>query len=251
MSKYTTQLRYICETLAGYTESKGLSDVDTIISAARPLLFNFSYPITDTAYKPVLENKIIKHYYMREIGLETVGLFRFYLNEKMNLIMPYYDSLYRSAALEFNPFHDVDYTITHEGEKSEETDKTTTGSGAESGTNTGTVTDSGTGDSWQYNNDTPQGGLSGLTSNNYLSEAIHHTATDGNTNTRNLVDSRQRSSTGRDQGTLESTDSYINRIAGKMGTVSYSDLLLSYRKTLLNIDALVISELSDLFMNIY
>lgn len=251
MSKYTTQLRYICETLAGYTESKGLSNVDEIIAAARPQLFNFTYPITDTAYKPVLENKIIKHYYMREIGLETVGLFRFYLNEKMNLIMPYYDELYKSAALEFNPFHDVNYTITHEGEKAEDTDKTVTGSGTESGTNTGTVQDSGTGDSWQYNSDTPQGGLSGLTNNNYLSEATHRTATDGNTNTRNLEDSRTRSDTTRDVGSLESTDSYINTISGKMGTVSYSDLLLSYRKTLLNIDALIISDLSDLFMNIY
>ena len=39
MSKYTTQLRFICETLAGLDESAGYTDVPTIIETARPQLF--------------------------------------------------------------------------------------------------------------------------------------------------------------------------------------------------------------------
>ena len=87
MSKYTTQLRFICENYAGLRESKGFNDVETIISTARPLIFSFSYPMTNTEYKPVLENKIIWHYYTREIGLESVGLWKFYLADKMRMII--------------------------------------------------------------------------------------------------------------------------------------------------------------------
>lgn len=36
MSKYTTQLRYICEVEAGYTESQPYSKVNEIVKAAAP-----------------------------------------------------------------------------------------------------------------------------------------------------------------------------------------------------------------------
>ena len=39
MSKYTTELRFICESLAGLTESKGYDDVNNIIEAAAPKIF--------------------------------------------------------------------------------------------------------------------------------------------------------------------------------------------------------------------
>ena len=62
------------------------------------------YPIFDENYRETLDTKILKHYYTREIGFETVGLWKFKLNTKMNEIMDYYNQLYESALLEFNPF---------------------------------------------------------------------------------------------------------------------------------------------------
>ena len=117
MSKYTTELRYICETHAGLTDSKGFNDIDTIIAAARPYIFNFSYPIFDDEYKEVLETKILRHYYTREIGLETYGLWKLKLETKMNEIMPYYNRLYKSELLSFDPLRDVDMQTTHVGTK--------------------------------------------------------------------------------------------------------------------------------------
>ena len=55
MSKYTTELRYICEHESGLEESKGYNDVEEIIENARTKIFNFSYPIYDESYKPFLE----------------------------------------------------------------------------------------------------------------------------------------------------------------------------------------------------
>ena len=47
MSKYTTEIRYICEHLCGLDESKGYNDVDAIIAQSRTKIFNFPYPIFD------------------------------------------------------------------------------------------------------------------------------------------------------------------------------------------------------------
>ena len=72
MSKYTTELRYILEDLAGLKDSVGYNSVATVINEARPKLFDFDYPIFDENYRPVLETKICKHFYTREIGAESL-----------------------------------------------------------------------------------------------------------------------------------------------------------------------------------
>ena len=110
MSKYTTEVRYICETMAGLTESEGYNSINEIIENAIPHIFDFDYPMFDENYRRVLEKKIIKHYYTREICMETYGLWKLKLDDRMNIIMPYYNELYKSAALEFNPFWDTDLT---------------------------------------------------------------------------------------------------------------------------------------------
>lgn len=119
MSKYTTELRYICESYAGLDESVGSNDVDATISTARSQIFNFSYPFfTDdptvvqehpelTGYKEALECKIISHYYLREIASETVGIFKLWLKNKMREIMPYYNQLYLSTLLDYDPLTDT------------------------------------------------------------------------------------------------------------------------------------------------
>ena len=54
-----------------------------------------NYPIFDENYRETLNNNILHHYYENEIGFETAPLFRFYLNQKLNEIMPYYNELYK------------------------------------------------------------------------------------------------------------------------------------------------------------
>ena len=110
MSKYTTEVRYICETFSGLDESKGCFNINEIVQQSRSKIFSFDYPIFDETYRGVIETKILKHYYTREIGLETVGLWLHKLDVKMNEIMPYYNQLYKSCLLEFNPFYNTDLT---------------------------------------------------------------------------------------------------------------------------------------------
>ena len=114
MSNYTTQLRFICEAYAGKDSSAPSSDVDSVINLARPKIFDFYYPIFDENYRAELENKILQHYYTQEIGLETVGLWKLKLRTKMREIMPYYNQLYKSELLKFDPFINTDYTDERE-----------------------------------------------------------------------------------------------------------------------------------------
>lgn len=306
MSNYTTELRFICETFAGEDESKGYNSINDIIAKARPRIFNFSYPIFDSAYKPTLETKIIKHYYTREICAETYARWKLFLDARLNEIMPKYNKLYESELLKFNPLYDADYT--REGNRDTETllddtqvtttDMTnlqtdnrksvTTLSGQDetiiSSEDGGTQRDYRTNepvvDQWTYYNDTPQGGVDGmhLSNNNYLTNATHvtstgegsvdeNTTTFGKTNdTTNTTDYGRVSNTNDTGTTKNDTDGtvtadrdskgntnedYAEHVIGKFPGKSYSKLLQEFRETFLNIDLMIIDELSDLFFGLW
>lgn len=223
MSKYTTEVRFICEQYAGLNDSVGFGGISAVIESARSKIFDFNYPIFDEAYRGVLETKILKHYYMREIGLETVGLWKHYLDMKMNEIMPYYNQLYKSELLEFNPLYDVDITTEHKGTK----DGTATTNG---GTRTNNKTNS-------YFSDTPQGSVSNLEELTYLTSAT--------VNDSNGVASNENNTT------IKDTEQYLEHVKGKNGGTSYAKMLEDYRNTFLNIDVKVINELNDLFMGLW
>lgn len=140
MSKYTTEVRFICENSAGLSESEGADNVDSVLDRCWNKVFNFDFPIFDENYRQVLCRKILKHYYTREIAHETVGRWKLALNTKLNEIMPYYNQLYKSELLEFNPFYDVDLTRSREGSGTRDTTGSTSNTSTESGTNTKTDT---------------------------------------------------------------------------------------------------------------
>ena len=62
MSKYTSEVRFICESLTWHEESSGYDGIDEIIEQAIPLIFSFDFPIFDENYREVLCTKILRHY---------------------------------------------------------------------------------------------------------------------------------------------------------------------------------------------
>ena len=77
-----------------------------------PLALN-NYPIFDEGHRAILNNKIIRHYYFREICCDSPERFNFYLETKMAEIMPYYNQLYKSELLEYNPLATEFYSETN------------------------------------------------------------------------------------------------------------------------------------------
>lgn len=236
MSKYTTQVRFICETSAKLTESSGFNDIEDILNKSWNNIFS-DFPIFDEHYRPELCKKILRHYYTREICCETVGRWKLFLSDKMKNIMPYYNQLYQSELLKIQPLVSVDKSIKHEGSGSET--KTTN----RNVTNTSTSRTDGSTDTWSYYSDTPQGGISGLDSNDYLTNATHNMGTDGTSSSLN------GSNTDNETGTGNRSDSYVDNVLGYDG--NQSEMLLKFRETFLNIDMMIIDELKDLFFTLW
>lgn len=251
MSKYTTQVRFICESACGLKESVGYKRVNDIIQGAIPYVFDFDFPIYDEGYRNVLCGKILKHYYTREIGAETVGLWKLWLDTKLNEIMPYYNQLYKSAVIEFDPMHDIDLTTTHTKDNdgvTNVTDKTKTNS---TGSGTQHTESDGSNTQRDLYSDTPQGGLQNVDNETYLTNArkitnAQETNGDSTSSYESDVDSENTNETA-----ITTTEEYVQKIVGKTGGASYSKRLQEFRSTFLNIDAMIIDELKDLFFNLW
>lgn len=68
-------------------------------------IFDDTWTTFDPEHKRELCSKIIRHYYFYEIGQETADRFKFYLNEHLALIMPYYNQFYQSETLKITPLY--------------------------------------------------------------------------------------------------------------------------------------------------
>lgn len=254
MSKYTTELRFICETQSGLSESVGYNDVNTVISTARPKIFNFDYPIFDQNYKPLLETKILKHFYTREIGLETYGLWKLKLDTKLNEIMPYYNKLYKSELLEYNPLWTDDYNITHnkgtDGTSVNVSDRNNKTNGTSVTVNNGTTTDDST--SRKRYSDTPQGALTDLENDKYLTNAEKTTINDTGTSKsdRNNANTSDQKEKVLNNNVFRNVEEYLESVQGRRGHDA-SELILKYRETFLNIDMMIINDLEELFMHLW
>lgn len=295
MSKYTTQVRFICESKSGLKVGGGSDDVDNIIESSWNKIFTSKAPFFDEAYRSVLCSKILKHYYMREICCETVGIWTLWMNTRLEEIMPYYNQLYESAKIEFNPMHDVDLTRKHErniegtskedGTRTQTTNeiredtgdisRNLTGNRDTDTTSDGTRNTTNTSDETKRDlySDTPQGAITGLENENYLTNArkitdnINGTGNEQTNTTEKIgADYRENESTNSNNnattngslngttsntGSSNTTEDYIETIVGKQGTESFSSLLNKFRETFLNIDMQVIEEFNDLFFGLW
>lgn len=191
-------------------------ELGVIIKSGFPLDLQ-SYPIFDESYREGLNNKIIRHYWFREIGFETAALFRDRLAMTMAEIMPYYNQLYKSQLISVDPM--ITHRLIRELGRTEN--------------NTGNSNVSADGKT--VYSDTPQGLLSigDIENELYASNA-------------SIANSNTDSSASENRNANES-ETFFGNTSGK----SESELLIQYRKTFLNIDMEVIKELEPLFMGIW
>lgn len=235
MSKYTTEVRFICEESAGLVDSAGYKKVEDVLTLAIPRVFDFDYPIFDESYREVLERKILRHFYTREICEETVGLWKLRLDDKMNIIMPYYNQLYKSELLKFNPLYDVEYSSVRQGKRDEtvtdknkydavsarertnESENTSEGNVKANDIKVSKDKEKGNGtdsnDSWDLYSDTPQGGISGI-SNAYADPSLGKKAylTNARNVTSNGSNQYERGNEGETINKSDSTETNQNNL---------------------------------------
>ena len=77
-----------------------------------------SYPIFDEAHREELNEKILKTYFQRKLGFETIALQKMMMDNFMNIEMPYFNDLYETKAKDINPLYDTDIKETYDGSES-------------------------------------------------------------------------------------------------------------------------------------
>jgi hypothetical protein len=187
-------------------------------------IFDFDYPIFDETYRSILEEKIKNHFMFREIGVETIGKFKFNLKARLNEIMPYYNKRYKAQALEQRILDNYDVTETY--------NRTVTNAD----NSNSTVND--TGDTKELYSDTPQGRIDfDGTESDYLTRLTK--------NVQNTTNQAETISNG------NGTENWTRTMKGNIGVQTDADAVVKYMSSLVNVDMEVISNLSDLFMMIY
>lgn len=224
MSKYTTELRWIVEQSLN---NAGADNIESNWPLCYDALGLADYPLFDETYRETLNNKIIRHYYTREIGAETAGRFRMFVRDAMHLIMPYYNQLYESEILAkgMEPLGDRNLKHTEHA----------WGNASNSGENTSHSSAN------QQNvyQDTPQSEMIPTQIKN-LQYATNVTIDEDSANA-----SGTSSSSGEYDNMVERTESGYSR--------PQSELLQLYRDTFLNIDNSIVHnvELSHCFLTIW
>lgn len=193
------------------------------------------YPIYDESHRETLNNMIINHYLMSEIGQETPALFKLYLNNTMNEIMPKYNILYRAVdeyVKRQSILSDVDLTIDTEGS----TENNSLSTSVISATNSSTEK------SKMINSDTPQGKIY---LNDLENQAYATTASLGSG--ENSSSSGSNSTNKVDNDTVNKNKTHTFGSNGKLPI----DVMIKIQQGILNIDESIIKELQPLFFGLY
>lgn len=209
--------------------------------------FSFSlsdYPIFNESYRTILNNKILNHYYMNEIGFETASLFNFYLSNTMNEIMPYYNELYKAQEKIINNlFDNLNITEIFTKNLNELNDQNITNNGNSTSNSTSNT---------NVNNknlyqDTPQGKISmeDLDNQKWATNANM----DKNSSNSTINDTSNTSSNTDLTNNREYEENYTKTIKGQNGMYNI-DILFKIKQQLLNIDLMIINDLNDLFMGL-
>lgn len=228
MAKYTIELRKVIETL-GENEVKSwfkdweLSDYLTADEIE---------VIEDrgTFSKDKLAQLIVDHYYMREIGYETVALFKRQVKVAMREIMEEKAPLIYSAAISYDPLVNVDFTESYESDNTNNgrTDNTSSSSSSGSGLT--------------VNSDTPQGQVTkaNILAGNYASSTSANEGTSSASNTAAVTSS--------DAGHNE----YTKRVKGNSGVSATAQRMVQqYRENIIMINRDIVKALESQFFGIY
>ena len=228
MAKYSMELRKVCdyytrEEVENWFKNYELSDFlrpDEIESIETANIWS----------KDRLAKKIVDHYFMREIGFETPGLFKHYVLITMQEIMEEKLPLIYSSSIKYDPLVNVDYT-----EKFERSLEGSANNNGESSSNSSS-------DSLNINNNTPQTRIY----KQNLDDGIY--ASSVNQNESSINDKTTTSN----NGSSSSNENYTKNVKGNSGVSATAQKMIEqYRENIIAIDRDIINELNSLFMGLY
>ena len=228
MATYTVELRKLCdlygrEEVENWFKDYKIEDYLTPVQIEQIEKFG-------VWSKDRLARKIVDHYYMREIGLETPELFKHYAKVSMQEIMERQFPKIYSNFLEYDPLSNVDFTETYTREIE----------GSSEGTSNSNSSNTASG--YNINNDTPQ---TRITKQN-LDSGIYASQTNQSDTSSSIEDETNA------QSSSNTIERFTRHEEGDNGVIITNQRLVKeYREIIVAIDEEIINELSSLFMGIY
>lgn len=224
MSKYTIELRKICEIATrdrveswfkDYDLSDYLTDEEIEVIRTR-----------GTFSEDKLAKRIVDHYYMREIAFETIPLFENRVKNKIKEIMERQSYRIYSASIKYDPLVNVDYTETLDrnlkGEANSKSSSVSSGNGL------------------AVNSDTPMGQIS----YDKIMDGKYASSTGASESNNSISDNSDTSS--------NQDENYVKKVKGNSGVSATAQKMIEqYRQNIIEITNDIIYELRDLFFILY
>lgn len=228
MSKYTITIKNLCSLLGrqeilnwfqDYELSDYLTQDEINVIDAR-----------GTWNKEKLANLIVDHYYTREIGFETPGLFKHHVRVNMKEIMESKAPLIYSSAIKYDPLVNVDFTETFTRNIKDDT------------INTGTSNSTANASGLTVNSDTPQGQINKqeILNGKYATNTGAGESTNTDTTTTNTNENKT------------TNEDYSKNVKGNSGvSATAQKMIQQYRENIRAINYEIIEELNSLFMGLW
>ena len=172
--------------------------------------------------KDKLTQRIIDHFYTREIGSDAIGQWMLFVKDKMHEIMETYAPLIYSSSIKFDPLVNVDYSEIYEGENTSKSNSNSSSKGS----------------GLTVNSDTPQGKIT----KSAILQGDYASSTGANETENNINDSSDS----------QSGQSYTKKVKGNSGVSATAQALIKqYRDYIRALDTEIVYELEPLFMGLY
>lgn len=224
MARYSIELRHLIDLVGEETVKSWFTDYE---------LSDYLTPEEiavieqrGTWSKEKLAQLIVDHYYIYEIGFETPGLFKHQAKVAMREIMEEKAPLIYSAAIQYDPLVNVDYTESYDSTSNSQSQSNSTST-------TGTT-------GLSVNSDTPQGQIN----KNDVLQGKYASSTGANETESNIADHSSNTGTG--------NESYTKRVRGNSGvSATAQKMVQQYRENIIMINRDIIKDIESLFMGIY
>lgn len=224
MAKYTFELREMIDTFGRDEVKSWFMDYEL-----SDYLTSEEIEVIETRgvwNKEKLADRIVEHFYLREIGQEAPGAFIHFVKDTMHELMETYAPLIYSASIKYDPLVNVNYSVT--------LDRST----SDNGTANDTRNTNGSG--LTVNSDTPQGQISKneILSGKYASSTSANEATENEANTR--------------VSHGDGTEHSVTTTTGNSGVSATSQAMIQqYRDIIRALNTEIVYQLEPLFMGIY
>ena len=257
-------------------------ELRTLIETYHTDIFDFDYAFysDNLNEKKAFEELFINHFYYHEIGCETYSRWHHLLKAKLQLIMPYYEQLYQTewkkVGKDMMNSKDLTETTIHtltsnqlgsqEQQSSSDSHSQSEGSGVE--TSESNAKSSGSGEATNTSTDLESALENGVPQVHLETDLTRKTQSDSTSSSSseassqsdsNATSSTQASSSNNSTNESSMTNQQQNQLEEKTTFTSIGDIgiqtpayaITEWRKVIINLNQMILEDLSSLFIQIY